>query len=206
MATQVQESMSESAAQVVTQAGEKVEQVVELAKQETVSRMEAERERVAEGLYTTAHAIRQVGQQLREQEQNSIASVADRVAQRAENASGYLRSRDLPQLIDETERLGRTHPLLFAGGAIGLGLLGVRFIKSTRRQQPSSESQSGTYKALHAAPYDMASGQDDTGTENTPPNPGRFQSTTPIDTTDTGDRADGGNGTKPYAKNSALDA
>jgi NADH dehydrogenase/NADH:ubiquinone oxidoreductase subunit G len=163
MASQVKESMTETATTMASQAGEKVEQAVDMAKQETASRLEAERERVAESLYTTAHALRKAGQQLREQEQGSIATVADRIAQRAENASGYLRSRDLPRLIDDTEQLGRTHPMLFAGGALGLGLLGVRFLKSSRKQQTATPPRSAAFEALNASrPDDSFVGTSDT--------------------------------------------
>ena len=141
MASQMQEPISDTASYVVQQAGEKVDQAVTVAKQQTTSRLDGERERVADGLYSTAHALRQVGQQLREQEQGTIASMADRAAQQAERASGYLRSRDLPELLNETEQLGRAHPLPFMGGAIALGLLGVRFLKSSRAQVESAPTQ-----------------------------------------------------------------
>ena len=140
MASQMQEPISDTASHVVQQAGEKVDQAVTVAKQQTTSRLDGERERVADGLYSTAHALRQVSQQLRDQEQGSIASMADRAAQQAERASGYLRSRDLPELLNETEQLGRAHPLPFMGGAIALGLLGVRFLKSSRAQVESAPS------------------------------------------------------------------
>lgn len=141
MASQMQEPISDTASHVVQQAGEKVDQAVTVAKQQTTSRLDGERERVADGLYSTAHALRQVSQQLRDQEQGSIASMADRAAQQAERASGYLRSRDLPELLNETEQLGRAHPLPFMGGAIALGLLGVRFLKSSRAQVESAPAQ-----------------------------------------------------------------
>jgi len=135
MVSQEHTSLSDTAGQVAAQAGEKMGQAVDKAKEQTTSRLEDGRERVAESLYTTAHALRQTGQQLREQDQTTIATLADRTAQQAERGSGYLRGRDVPSLLDDTERLGRAHPVLFTGGALALGLLGVRFLKSSRRQQ-----------------------------------------------------------------------
>jgi len=151
VASQTKESVTESAATMATQAGEKMEQAVEMAKHETVSLLEGERERVAESLYTTAHALRQAGQQLREQEQESMAALTDRVAQRAETASSYLRDRDLSQIIDDTEQLGRAHPMLFIGAAFGLGVFGVRFLKSSRRQQAGTPPPSEAFQALNAS-------------------------------------------------------
>jgi hypothetical protein len=151
VASQMKESVTESASDMATQAGEKMEQAVEMAKHETLSRLDGERERLAESLYTTAHALRQAGQQLREQEQTGIATLTDRVAQRAESASTYLRNRDLSELIDDTEQLGRAHPIIFIGGALGLGMLGVRFLKSSRRQQTATPPQSEAFQALNAS-------------------------------------------------------
>jgi len=128
--------LADKAGQVAAQAGEKMGQAVDRAKEQTTSRLEDQRERVAESLYTTAHVLRQAGQQLREQDQPPIATLADRTAQQAERGSGYLRGRDVPGLLADTEQLGRTHPVLFTGGALALGLLGVRFLKSSRRPQP----------------------------------------------------------------------
>jgi len=133
-------SLSDTAGQVAAQAGDKVGQAVDKAKEQTTSRLEDGREQVAESLYTTAHALRQTGQQLREQDQGTIATLADRTAQQAERGSGYLRGRDVPGLLDDTEQLGRAHPLLFTGGALALGLLGVRFLKSSRRPHQPQET------------------------------------------------------------------
>ncbi len=139
MVSQEHKTMSEKVGQVADQAGDKMGQAVDKAKQQTTSRLEDGREQVADSLYTTAHALRQTGQQLREQDQGTIATLADRTAQQAERGSGYLRGRDVPSLLDDTEQLGRAHPVLFTGGALALGLLGVRFLKSSRRpQQPQA--------------------------------------------------------------------
>jgi len=133
MVSQEHKPLAETAGHVAEQAGEKMGQAVDMAKEQTTSRLEDQRERVAAGFYTTAHALRQTGQQLREQDQGTIATLADRTAQQAERGSGYLRGRDVPGLLDDTEQLGRTHPVLFTGGALVLGLLGVRFLRSSRR-------------------------------------------------------------------------
>ena len=140
MVSQEHKTMSEKVGQVADQAGKKMGQAVDKAKQQTTSRLEDGREQVAESLYTTAHALRQTGQQLREQDQGTIATLADRTAQQAERGSGYLRGRDVPGLLDDTEQLGRAHPLLFTGGALALGLLGVRFLKSSRRPHQPQET------------------------------------------------------------------
>jgi len=137
-AGQGRESLHEKAGQVVDQAQDKAGQLVDGAKQQAASRLAGQKDQAADTLYTVAHVLRQAGQQLREQDQGPVATLADRAAQQAEHGSGYLRGRDIPQLLDETEQLGRTHPVLFASGALALGLLGVRFLRSSRRTPQAS--------------------------------------------------------------------
>ncbi len=134
-ADQVKDQLQEKASHVVDQTQEKAGQLVEAAKQQTASRLEAQKEQAADSLYKAAHALRQTAEGLRDQQEGTMATLAERVAQQAERGSGYLHTRDLPQLLQETEQFGRTRPLLFAGGALTLGLLGVRFLKSSRRAQ-----------------------------------------------------------------------
>jgi len=129
------EPLHEKAGQVVDQVQDKAGQLVDGAKQQATSRLAGQKDQAADTLYTVAHVLRQAGQQLREQDQPPIATLANRTAQQAERGSGYLRGRDVPGLLDDTEQLGRTHPVLFASGALALGLLGVRFLKSSRRAQ-----------------------------------------------------------------------
>jgi hypothetical protein len=179
---QVADQAGEKMGQVADQAGEKMGQAVDKAKQQTTSRLEDGREQVAESLYTTAHALRQTGQQLREQDQGTIATLADRTAQRAERGSGYLRGRDVPGLLNDTEHLGRTHPVLFTGGALALGLLGVRFLKSSRRPQqqetppqaqPQLPAPSAPLPVPSAPPPAPAVGADATVAAPAPPTPPR---------------------------------
>jgi len=180
MVSQEHKTMSEKVGQVADQAGEKMGQVADQAKQQTTSRLEDGREQVAESLYTTAHALRQTGQQLREQDQGTIATLADRTAQQAERGSGYLRGRDVPGLLDDTEQFGRTHPVLFTGGALALGLLGVRFLKSSRRpQQQETPPQSQLQLPAPSAPLPVPSAPppavvaDATVAASAPPTPPR---------------------------------
>jgi len=135
------ESLHDKAGQVVDQAQDKAGYLVDGAKQQAASRLAGQKDQAADTLYTVAHVLRQAGQQLREQDQAPVGTLADRAAQQAERGSGYLRGRDIPQLLDETEQLGRTHPVLFASGALALGLLGVRFLRSSRRTpQPTPDA------------------------------------------------------------------
>jgi hypothetical protein len=166
MAAQTQGTTVDTASTVATQVGDTAEKAVDMAKQKATSRLESERVRMAESIYKSAHALRQVGQQLREQDQGTIAGVAERAAQRAEDASAYLRSRELPQILDDTEHLGRAHPMIFTSVALGLGLLSTRFLKSSR--PPSDTGANKSSNALSDGRQDSSesSGQFAASTAN----------------------------------------
>ncbi len=127
-----------TAGQVVDQAQEKVGQVVDQAKQQTASLLTTQKDQAADTLYTVAHALRQTGQQLREQDQAPIAGYADQAATEVERVYGYLHGRDVRQIVNDTEGFARQRPVVFVGGALALGLLAARFLKSSKRNAAST--------------------------------------------------------------------
>jgi len=138
---QVIDQAQEAVGPVVEGAQEKVGQVVDQAKQQTTSLLASRKDQAAGTLYTVAHALRQTGQQLREQEQAPVAGLVDQAATQVENVSGYLHGRDVRQLVDETEDFARQRPAVFVGGALALGVLAARFLKSSRRKATTPPGQ-----------------------------------------------------------------
>ena len=55
----------------------------------------------------------------------------EQIAGRVESTTNYLRARDIPELIDETQSLARRQPALFLTGAVALGFIGARFLMSS---------------------------------------------------------------------------
>jgi hypothetical protein len=122
----------ETAGQVVDQARQTAGQVAGQARDQVTSRVASQKDRAAEGLGSMAQALRQTGQQLRGQDQLGITSYIDSAASQVERISGYLQRNDVGQLVDDVEGFARRQPGLFLGGAFVLGLLGARFLKSSR--------------------------------------------------------------------------
>jgi len=150
--TSEQRSTSQSGStsqQVQDQARQKVGQVTDQAKQQATSRLSDQKQRASEGLGSMAHALRQTGQRLREQDQGTVAQYTDQAADQIEHFSGFLRNRDVNELVGEVERFARRQPALFLGGAFTLGLLGARFLKSSsdraRGTSYGSTSLAGQY-------------------------------------------------------------
>ncbi len=65
--------------------------------------------------------------------QAGVANLTDSLAEQVERLSSYLRDRDLRAFRDDIENFARRQPAVAVGVALGLGMLGARFFKSSRR-------------------------------------------------------------------------
>ena len=136
------EQVKQQTQQVAQQAGEKAGQVVEQVRDQVKSQLSERKEQAAGGLGTVAQALRQTGETLRTEEQAGVAQAADSAAQLVDQISGYLRDRDIDDLVGEVENFARTNPAVFLGSAFVLGFMAARFLKSSA---PSPASAGGGY-------------------------------------------------------------
>jgi len=128
--------------QVVDQAQSAAGQVSEQAKQQASSQLESQKGRAVDSLVTVAQALRQTGQHLQQQDQSAVAGYVEQAAERVETVTNYLRGRDVPQLMADTQDFARRQPALFLTGAIALGFLGGRFLMSSGRRAAPQQSTS----------------------------------------------------------------
>jgi hypothetical protein len=123
-----------AAGQIRDEAQQQAGRALDSAREQVASRVAGQKDRAAEGLSTVAQALRQTGNQLREQDQQGLTDYIDRAASQVERFSSYLQNNHVGQLVDDVEDFARQQPALFLGGAFVLGLLGARFLKSSRPQ------------------------------------------------------------------------
>jgi hypothetical protein len=141
-------AIADSAKQAATQAKEAAGRAIDQAKSEVASRADQQRESAATGFQAVAHAFRNMGDDLRNQEQGPVAQYAAEIGNamgsQVERFANYLRGRDVHQLITDAEDFARRSPALFLGGAFVLGLATSRFLKSSRPESRSvSRSSQG---------------------------------------------------------------
>jgi hypothetical protein len=69
-----------------------------------------------------------------------------RVATQVEGMSSYLQTKGFGDVVDDLESFARREPVLFVGSAFVVGLLGGRFLKSSRPQtgMPATEGRGRT--------------------------------------------------------------
>jgi ElaB/YqjD/DUF883 family membrane-anchored ribosome-binding protein len=106
-------------------------------------------DKACESLETVARAIREAGNNLRE-DRPEIASYADTAAQRVDGAAMYLREHDAREVIDNAQDFARRQPAVVVAGGLALGLLIGRFLRS------GTPSQSGRYRS-YGSDYGMPS-------------------------------------------------
>jgi hypothetical protein len=95
----------------------------------------------------TAHAIRQTGQQMRQQDQvGPMADYTDKAAEKVERFASYLQERDTNQILSETERIAREKPAMFLASAFALGLAAARFFRSSPSQTRDGRYDNDMYR------------------------------------------------------------
>lgn len=123
-------------------------------RQQVTSRTDQQRESAASGLTSLADAVRRMGEGLKNQDQTPVTQIAaqygESLAGQVERAANYLRERDTGAILNDLESLARRRPAAFLTGAFVLGVLGSRFLKSTRPAPSLSESMPDPRRALPA--------------------------------------------------------
>ena len=124
----VKERISEQARSAARQAREKAGNAFTERKTE-----------VAGQVSSVADAVRTSTDQLRGSGHDQIAGITESIAEQAERAASYLRDADLRSIRRDFEDLARRQPMLVIGGALALGILGARFLRSSERRESGSE-------------------------------------------------------------------
>jgi len=99
---------------------------------QVTSQLEAQKHRAAESLGSVADSIRGTGESLKSLP-GGVSGYLYQAADQVEGMARYLEERDVEEIVDTVEDFARRQPMAFVGGAFVLGMLGARFLKSSRR-------------------------------------------------------------------------
>jgi hypothetical protein len=135
--------IKEQASQLAEDAQVKMDETIHVAQQEAKSMLSSQKGRAAESLGGIAQALRQTGQQMQEGEQAAIAQYAQQAADKIEQFSAQLQTKDVDQLLADVEGFARRRPEVFLGGALLLGFAAARFLKSSAPKLPVPMQASG---------------------------------------------------------------
>jgi hypothetical protein len=116
--------------QVVDQAKNTFQQ----ARDRATSSLGESKTHFADQFGTIAEAMRRTTEHLRSEDQQRIAGLTETVARQFDQVADYLRNKDARAMRQDLENLARRQPAVMIGGALVLGLIGARFLKSSERR------------------------------------------------------------------------
>jgi hypothetical protein len=134
------EPKSSQASELKEELGQKAHQAAEQAR----SVAEQGKQKLTEGAEGVTAALRHASEGLRSDEQEELARYTSVVADKLEQLTGMLKSRDLDAMLSDVTRFAKRQPALFLGGAFTTGLVAARFFKSSSSQGASGKSHTGS--------------------------------------------------------------
>lgn len=112
------------------------------ARDRATSSLDDSRSRVADQIGGIANGFRQASGKFRDGEQARAADLTNNLADHVDQVATYLREKDARAMVDDLGQLARRQPAVVIGGALAIGVLAGRFLKSSERR---GTSDGGTY-------------------------------------------------------------
>ena len=116
----------------------------ESATHTATSKLDEQKGNLSTGLSSVADSVRRIGENLQAEAPEGVAKVtaeySDTVAQKLDQAADYFGNNDLKKMYGDAESFARRNPAVLIGGAFVLGLLAVRFLKSSKSSSANTSS------------------------------------------------------------------
>ena len=116
------------------------------------ARADSTRARAADALGSVAQALSHSGQQLRNDNQTVPGDYVERFGGQIRRASDYLRNTGTDDLVRDAENFARRQPAALIGGALALGFLAARLIKSSQAMDRTPGVFRGTSPSFPSHP------------------------------------------------------
>lgn len=123
----------QSASGVKDKASRSAQSLVERAESEAKSRLNAGKKDAALTLSSVASTLLNSSSQLKDEQQNMAGEYVEKAAEQIDRLAQYIQNADPGQLADEVQSFARRRPAMFIGAAFALGVIGARFLKSSRK-------------------------------------------------------------------------
>lgn len=131
---EVKEQVKQQGQHITRQARQQAGEMATRGGEQVKSQLANQKHEASQRLTPIQVALRETAQQLRKQGQAPIAQYADKTSDQVERFSGYLRETEVDEMVEEARGFARSRPGLFLGGALALGFLGARFLKSSSQE------------------------------------------------------------------------
>lgn len=112
--------------------------VIDRGKERVLTSVDDQKTRVARTLGAVASSLKSSSAEMSTGDAAAIGGVVERVADEIDRAANYLERSDVEEIVGGVERFARRNPALFIGAAFAVGVLGARFLKSSRARQAAA--------------------------------------------------------------------
>ena len=110
---------------------ERVGPIAEQVKDQASTMAQQQMSSAAEGLDSAAGTVNAVGDRLRDNNLGELSQYTDKAADQIEKLATWLRTTTPEEIAHDIEDFAKKQPPVFVAGALALGLIGVRFLRST---------------------------------------------------------------------------
>ena len=131
-------------------------QITDRVAEQIETRLADQKSRAADKVSSVASTLHSSSQQLREDGNEDIGRYVERAADQVERIADYLNSTEVTDVVHKVEDFARRKPVAFLAGALAVGFVASRFLKSSRPEpigylpettQPTGGYQGGGYEA-----------------------------------------------------------
>jgi hypothetical protein len=113
--------------------------------------------RAGERLAGTAADVRSVAEELRRQDKDTPARLAEQAAGQTDRVADYLKGASGERILRDVEDFARRRPWAVAAGGLALGFTASRFLKaSSSRRYQAAQTSYPTYEEAEVGPYPVA--------------------------------------------------
>lgn len=130
--------LREQASQIKEDTKQKAQGFIEEQQQKAQGMLEEQKQKGSEHLGKLADALHQTSSNLQQNNEEQVARYAEMAADGLQRLSSSLREQDVNSLLRQTENLARRQPAVFVGGAVALGFMLSRFLKSSQEHEENA--------------------------------------------------------------------
>jgi len=127
--------------------GESASGLLSGIQQKVTSRVDAQKNRAADGLGGIADVVRSASDELR-MENETLASYVDMASDQMRRVASQIRERGVGDMMEDVGEFARRRPALFVGGAFLLGIGLARFLKASSQRTDYERSYGDGFSSV----------------------------------------------------------
>lgn len=124
-------SISATAQQTMEEGRRMAGEMMDQARDQIKSSVITQKDKAADSLGSITEALHVMADSMQRQQHPMLGQCSTSAAEMIDGVTGYLRSRDVDEIVHDVEGYARRNPAVFLGTAFALGFMAARFLKSS---------------------------------------------------------------------------